>query len=444
MTSIAPFEPKHAGSPPPLEPIDDGTTVAAVLTPLLHTLLGSAIPVRFVFWDRSAVGPVDSAGVIRVSSPNAIRRIMWAPGQLGIARAYVAGDLEIHGDIFDAIVALRDATPTDLKFGPGLGRTALAAAHRLGVLGLPPPPPAEESSDHGRRHSIGRDARAIGHHYDVGNDFYRLVLGPSMTYSCARFTDRVSDLAGAQQAKHELICRKLGLHRGPGRRLLDVGCGWGSLALHAAGRHGARVVGITISDAQAQLARGRVAAAGLSGQIEIRLQDYRELADETFDAVASVGMSEHVGEARLRTYFDTLHGVLTPGGRLLNHAISSTGGSRLARRSFAGRYVFPDGELVDVGTLQITMQRSGFEIRDVESLREHYALTLRHWVANLEVDWGHAVSLVGLGRARVWHLYMAASAIGFEDAGLSIHQVLGVKTAAAGDSDMPHTRAGWN
>jgi cyclopropane-fatty-acyl-phospholipid synthase len=442
MTSTTRPWSQHVRPAPPVERTR-GDTVAAVIAPLLRAIIGTDFPARFEFWDHSGVGPVDGAGVVRINSPDAIRRILWAPGELGMARAYVAGDLDIATDIFELVVALRDAAPADLRFGPGLLREALIATRRLGVLGGPLPPPPEETHARGWRHSIGRDARAIGHHYDVGNDFYRLVLGPAMTYSCARFTDPDADLATAQAAKHELICRKLGLHRGGGQRLLDVGCGWGSLALHAAAHHGARVVGITISNEQAQLARSRITAAGLDEQIEIRLQDYRELSDETFDAIASVGMSEHVGRSRLRTYFDTLTGALRPGGRLLNHAISSVGGSRLRPRSFAARYVFPDGELIDVGTQQLAMEASGLEIRDVESLREHYALTLRHWVANLEASWDRAVAMVGMGRTRVWRLYMAGSAIGFADGGLSIHQVLGVRTTASGDSGMPPTRVGW-
>ena len=201
-----------------------------------------------------------------------------------------------------------------------------------------------------------------------------------MTYSCARFTDPAMDLADAQAAKHELICRKLGLDERPGGRLLDVGCGWGSMAIHAATHHDVSVVGITISEAQAALARQRVAAAGVADRVEIRLQDYRQLGDERFDAISSIGMSEHVGEKMLGRYFEILHAALAPQGRLLNHAISSTGGSKIGRTSFIGRYVFPDGELIDVGDSVLAMERAGFEVRDVESLREHYALTLRAWV----------------------------------------------------------------
>ena len=287
----------------------------------------------------------------------------------------------------------------------------------------------------------------------MGNEFYRLVLGPSMTYSCARFAadgDQGGDpanatvsLEDAQAAKHDLVCRKLGLDRAPGLRLLDVGCGWGSMAIHAATRYQAKVVGVTISEAQAELARKRAAEAGVGDQIEIRLQDYRDVAGEQFDAISSIGMFEHVGSERTAEYFSTLRALLPAHGRLLNHAISSPGGSRIGKRSFIGRYVFPDGELLDVGETTLAMERAGFEVRDVEALREHYALTLRQWVANLENGWEQAVELVGVRRARVWRLYMAASALGFEDGGIGLHQVLGVVPDGGGASAMPGTRRGW-
>ena len=261
-----------------------------------------------------------------------------------------------------------------------------------------------------------------------------------MTYSCARFVDDRATLEQAQAAKHELVCRKLGLPQQRGARLLDVGCGWGSMAMHAAAHHGAQVVGITISASQAELARTRVGAAGLADRVEIRLQDYRDLRGEQFDAISSIGMFEHVGSKRTAEYFETLHALLRPGGRLLNHAISSAGGSRLKRRSFMGRFVFPDGELLDVGDVVLAMEGRGFEVRDVESLREHYVRTLRAWVTNLEAGWDDAVSLVGTGRARVWRLYMAASALGFEDNGVAVHQVLGVVPDADGNSAMPAVR----
>jgi cyclopropane-fatty-acyl-phospholipid synthase len=283
----------------------------------------------------------------------------------------------------------------------------------------------------------------VSHHYDVSNDFYELVLGPSMTYSCARFADESVNLEEAQAAKHELVCRKLGLHRQAGARLLDVGCGWGSMALHAATRHDAVVVAVTLSAAQAEYARRRVAAAGLSDRIEIRLQDYRDIRGEKFDAISSIGMFEHVGGGQMATYFETLRHLLHPTGRLLNHAISSPGGSRITARSFMGRYVFPDGELQDVGEVVLAMERAGFELRDVESLREHYSLTLHAWVDNLAAHWPAAVELVGAPRARVWRLYMAASAVGFDDGGLGIHQVLGVVPRPDGSSAMPASRDDW-
>ena len=423
-------------------PTEDDTA-ARVLAPLLHAVFGERTPVRFAFWDGSDTGASPVDGVVRVHSPLAVRRILWAPDQLGLARAYVAGELDIDGDVYAMLTALRDAVPTDMRLGWQVAPAALTAARRLGVLGPPPPPPDEERRLHGWRHSVRRDSRAISHHYDVGNDFYRLVLGPAMTYSCAYFASPDLDLAGAQAAKHELICRKLGLHERAGMRLLDVGCGWGSLAIHAAREHGAQVVGITLSREQVHLARQRLADAEVSDRVEIRLQDYRDLHDETFDAIASVGMSEHVGGGRISRYFRILRDLLVPEGRLLNHAISSVDGSRLGRRSFVGRYVFPDGELLDVGDTVLAMEHAGLEVRDVEALREHYATTLRCWVANLEAAWDEAVALAGPGRARVWRLYMAGSAIGFADAGLSVHQVLGVRTTVEGRSGVPPTRAGW-
>jgi cyclopropane-fatty-acyl-phospholipid synthase len=339
---------------------------------------------------------------------------------------------------------LHDRASMELR-SAGLALTSklLPSARAMGLLRRPPAPPDLEANPKGHRHSRRRDAAAVSHHYDVGNDFYRLVLGESMTYSCARFINDDVTLTGAQQAKHELVCRKLGLDRRPGMRLLDVGCGWGSLSIHAAQRFGAQVLGVTLSREQADWANRRIEEAGLTDSIEIRLADYRSLNGEEFDAISSVGMFEHVGSAQRAHYFETLQSLLAPGGRLLNHAISTPGGSKMAHRSFIGRYVFPDGELIDVGQVVLAMEQAGFEVRDVESLREHYAKTLRAWVANLQDHWDEAVALVGPGRCRVWLLYMAASAVGFDDGGLSVHQVLGVKPLPGGPSLMPPTRASW-
>jgi cyclopropane-fatty-acyl-phospholipid synthase len=416
-------------------------SAASALAPMLHALIGEP-PVRIEFWDGSGLGPTDGPGTIHVRSPRAVQRIAWAPGELGVARAFVSGEIDLDGDPFAVIAALRPAG-LQLRSAVRAVPAALGAARQLHLLGRPPAPPPEEAQPALRRHSKRRDAAVISHHYDVGNDFYRLVLGASMTYSCGRWVDDGVTLDEAQAAKHELIARKLGLHERAGMRLLDVGCGWGSMAMHAAREHGARVVGITISREQAELARRRVAEAGLDGSVEIRLQDYRDVRGERFDAISSIGMFEHVGKQRMADYFATLRALLTPEGRLLNHAISSVGGSKIGSRSFIYRYVFPDGELIDVGEVALAMEAAGFEVRDVESLREHYALTLRAWVANLQRSWDRAVELVGEGRARVWLLYMAASAIGFEDGGLGIHQVLGVAPAAGGASGMPRTRRAW-
>jgi cyclopropane-fatty-acyl-phospholipid synthase len=328
----------------------------------------------------------------------------------------------------------------------------------VGVLRSPPPPP-EEAQLSGGLHTRARDRAAISHHYDVSNDFYRLVLGPSMVYSCAVWESPDVSLEEAQAAKLELICRKLDLQ--PGMRLLDVGCGWGGMILHAARHHGVEAVGVTLSGEQAELARARVAEAGLSDRVEIRLQDYRDVADGPYDAISSIGMFEHVGRNRMEEYFRDLHQLLPPGGRLLNHAISRPGypqgedrlgrakaisrrvatavGSSYTSRiesDLMRRYVFPDGELHEVGVVVSMMQENGFEVRHLESIREHYALTLRHWVSNLEANWDAAVAEAGEGRARIWRLYMAASALNFDLGGVTVQQVLAVKPDD-GDSHMP-------
>ena len=426
--------------------IETNGRVAEAMRPVIEGSFGRKIPIRFEFWDGSRLNPPDDAvATLRFNSPDAIRRVLWMPNELGLGRAYVSGEIDVDGDLFDLVVAFRDAKPevADPRRAWKVLPSAVVAAKKVGALGKPLPPPPEEARLRGWRHSLRRDASAIGHHYDVGNDFYRLVLGPVMTYSCARFANPDATLDEAQDAKHELVCRKLGLHEHAGARLLDVGCGWGSMAIHAALHYDARVVGITISKQQAELARQRVEEAGVADRVEIRLQDYRDLSGESYDAISSVGMSEHVGHGKVDQYFTTLRSVLVSQGRLLNHAISSVGGSTLGSRSFVGRYVFPDGELIDVGGVVLAMERAGLEVRDVESLREHYARTLRAWVSNLDESWDDAVKLVGEPRAKVWRLYMAGSAVGFEDGGISIHQVVGVVPSESGNAGMPTTRRDW-
>jgi cyclopropane-fatty-acyl-phospholipid synthase len=353
------------------------------------------------------------------------------------------GDIDLEGDTFTILKTLSRAT---LRRQPALRDfwRGVVAAIRLGVIGAPPKVPDEETRLSGWRHSKARDAAAISHHYDVDSEFYRLVLGPAMTYSCARFTSSDLSLVDAQRAKHDLVCRKLGLHERAGARLLDVGCGWGSMAIHAASTYDANVAAITLSPAQETEARRRVAEAGMDRAVEVRLEDYRDLRGETYDAISSIGMFEHVGSKHMDEYFSTLYSLLGPGGRLLNHAISTPGGSKIEGARFMNRYVFPDSELIDVGDVVLAMERAGFEVRDVESLREHYAETLRAWVANLEDSWEQAVERVGEPRARVWRLYMVASANAFEAGRLAIHQVLGVRADGEGKSAMPRTRADWH
>jgi cyclopropane-fatty-acyl-phospholipid synthase len=391
---------------------------------LVTALLGDDLPVAVRAYDGSRAGPLDAPATLVLRSPDALGRIVQAPTDLGFGRAYVTGDLDVEGDLFAAL-ALRHrirGARLDRQGWLALARVAgPAALRRL-------PRPGEEARLRGRRHSRRRDAAAIAHHYDQPVEFFRIVLGPSLTYSCACWTDPSVGLDAAQAAKHELVCSKLGLR--PGMRLLDVGCGWGSMVLHAAAHHGVEAVGVTLSAAQAEAAAKRVAEAGLGDRVTIRLQDYRDVDDGPYDAISSIGMFEHVGEARLDEYFTRLHGLLRPGGRLLNHGISRPGGqprSRFRRASFIDRYVFPDGELHEVGRVVTRLQDRGFEVRHVESLREHYALTLRAWVANLEAGWDDAVDAAGARRARIWRLYMAASAVGFEDGAISVHQVLAVR-----------------
>jgi cyclopropane-fatty-acyl-phospholipid synthase len=422
-------------------------TIATSLTPVVAAFLGESPPVAIRCWDDSVIGDPAAPATIAVTSPRALRRLLWAPNELGLGRAYVAGELDVQGDVFAAL-ALRDAiAERDERVKIGLGwrgwLKTLRAALTLGAVGRPLPPPEQEARLGGRRHSRHRDAAAISHHYDLSNDFYRMVLGETMTYSCAYFPDSDASLDDAQRTKYDVICRKLGL--ADGMRLLDVGCGWGGMLLHAAEAYGVTGVGVTLSQRQAELARERVAAAGLDGRIEIRIQDYRDITDGPFDRISSIGMFEHVGRGRLAEYFASLFDLLAPEGRLLNHGISRPGSPdgtrpRFDKHSFIERYVFPDGELHEVGTVVSLMQSRGFEVRDVESLREHYALTLRHWVANLEANWERAVELVGPS-ARIWRLYMAGSAANFEAGRTSVHQVLGVKPGGGGASAVPLSRA---
>ncbi|MFJ8694803.1 class I SAM-dependent methyltransferase [Streptomyces roseolilacinus] len=437
---------------------------ASRLAALAEDLWGVPLPVRIRAWDGSEAGPPGpGAPVLVIRDRRALRRLAWRPGELGLARGWVAGEVDVEGDLYGVLDRLAGilwerGTGTDAPGGRRARaaralRTARdprvrAAARDLLRLAGPWPPPAPPAEEVRRRsgplHTRLRDRAAISHHYDVGNDFYELVLGPSMVYSCAYWSEG-GTLEDAQRDKSELVCRKLAVKEGD--RLLDVGCGWGSMALHAARHHGAVVVGITLSSEQAAYARKRVADEGLTDRVEIRVQDYRDVRDGPYDAISSVGMAEHVGAVRYREYADVLHGLLKPGGRLLNHQIARRPEPREEAYRvdpFIDAYVFPDGELAPIGRTTATLEEAGFEVRDVEAIREHYALTLRRWVANLEERWDEAVRLTSPGRARVWRLYMAASALAFERNRIGVNQVLAVRTPEGGASGMPLRSRIWS
>ncbi|MGW0670833.1 class I SAM-dependent methyltransferase [Streptomyces sp. NPDC002746] len=421
------------------------------LTALAQELLGEPLPVRIRAWDGSESGPPEAPALV-FRSRRALRRLLWKPGELGLARAWVAGELDIEGDLYEAldlVAGLIWDRGVEAKDSIHPVRDPKVRAAAKGLLQLagpwppPPPPPEEVRRRTGALHTKRRDKEAISHHYDVGNDFYELVLGPSMVYSCAYWEDG-GTLEDAQRDKLDLVCRKLALKEGD--RLLDVGCGWGSMAIHAAREYGARVTGVTLSTEQAAFARKRIAEEGLTDRIEIRVQDYRDVRDGPYDAISSIGMAEHVGSVRYREYADDVYALLKPGGRLLNHQIArrpEKDESAYHVDEFIDAYVFPDGELAPLGRTVATLEEAGFEARDVESLREHYALTLRRWVANLEKEWPRAVKMTSPGRARVWRLYMAASALSFEHNKIGVNQILAVRPAEGGAARMPLRARDW-
>ncbi|MFF5472841.1 class I SAM-dependent methyltransferase [Streptomyces achromogenes] len=422
------------------------------LRSLAEQVLGAPLPVRLRAWDGSQAGPPDAPALV-VRNRRALRRMLFKPGELGLARAWVSGDLDVEGDLYtvlDVMAGLvweRGEDARTLRQAVRDPAVRAAARDLLKLAGPPiPPTPPREETRRPRRHLHTRrtDKRAISHHYDVGNDFYEIVLGPSMVYSCA-YWEEDGTLETAQRDKLELVCSKLGLKEG--QRLLDVGCGWGSMAIHAAREHGVSVVGVTLSQEQAAYARKRVADAGLTDRVEIRVQDYRDVVDGPYDAISSIGMAEHVGAERYLEYARQLYALLRPGGRLLNHQIGrrpQRDESAYEVDEFIDAYVFPDGELAPIGTTVTQLERAGFEVRDVESIREHYARTLRRWVANLEDDWDRAVRLTSFGRARVWLLYMAASALAFERNRIGVNQVLAIRTPESGASGLPLRPRTWH
>lgn len=389
--------------------------------------------VAFRAFDGSTAGPPDAEVVLELRSPRGASYIAGAPSQLGLARAYVSGDLEIIGDTYKALARLY---PLDTSHLTVKDKARLAKELLPYIMSRPAPPPQERKLG-GRRHSKGRDADAIHHHYDVSNLFYSWVLGPSMAYTCAVFPHADASLEQAQETKFDLVCRKLGLQ--PGMRLLDVGCGWGGMVRHAVRHYGVTAIGVTLSEQQAHYGQQAIERDGIADRAQIRFSDYRDLPETGFDAISSIGLTEHIGRANYPSYFAFLYSRLKPEGRLLNHTITRPDDHQPThyRTSFINRYVFPDGELSGPGHIMSAMNAAGFEIRHEENLREHYALTLKHWCENLDEHWDDAVAEAGLGTARVWRLYMAASRLGFDLNTIQLHQMLGVKLGDGYRSGMP-------
>ncbi|MDJ0499001.1 MAG: cyclopropane-fatty-acyl-phospholipid synthase family protein [Acidimicrobiia bacterium] len=395
----------------------DASEVSRRALDLLAKLAGHPVP-RVRLWDEGEWGPPDATSTIALKHPGALRSMLLPPNDLSAGEAYVFDDVDFEGDIF-AI----------LEFGARLAeakRGAVTKGRLLWLLRQLPEEIRRDESDRpgisGKRHSPTRDRKAVTHHYDTGNDFFAQFLDPAMVYSCAHFLSPTESLEEAQRRKLDLVCRKLRLV--PEMRLLDVGCGWGALVIHAAREYGVRATGITLSGEQAAEARRRVEEAGVGGRVEILERDYRDLSGE-FDAIASIGMVEHVGRKELVGYFEDLRKVLAPGGQILNHGIVTR--DRKVRRvtpTFVNTYVFPDGELVPLDTVAGSAEDAGLEVRDAESLRASYALTLRHWVANLERNREAAVAAAGEKVYRVWRAYMAGSAVAFERAAISVYQLL--------------------
>ncbi|MBW0104747.1 cyclopropane-fatty-acyl-phospholipid synthase family protein [Pseudonocardia sp. KRD291] len=430
-------------------------TVAAQLANLIEGVLGSPPPVRLRAWDASEAGAVHdpTAPVVIVRRRRALRRLLWSPGELGLARAFVSGDLDFEGDIADGLSRFWKLARSGTG-SPSMSRAqkidALRTALRLRAIGPKPKPPASEAVLSGGLHSRRRDRAAISHHYDLSNEFYGFLLDPQMAYSCGYWTQDAGPdygLQDAQRDKLDLICRKLGLK--PGMRLLDVGCGWASLLVHAAQHYGVHAVGVTLSAQQRDHGIERVRKAGLSDRVEIRLQDYRAIPeqhspDQAFDAISSIEMGEHVGQDNYPVYAAQLHKLLRPHGRLLIQQMSrgavgennAPGGG-----AFMESYVAPDMYMRPVGETIGFLERAGNEVVDVHSLREHYVWTVRPWLDTLQDNRSEAVRLIGEEQFRIWLLYLAGAALAFEENRMGVHQILMVRPDAQGRSGLPRSRA---
>ncbi|MER8185882.1 cyclopropane-fatty-acyl-phospholipid synthase family protein [Kitasatospora sp. NPDC094015] len=416
-------------------------TAATRLAPLIGELLGGPLPFRLRAWDGSTAGPTGAPTVI-LHNRRALRRLLWQPGELGLADAYISGDLDLEGDLATGLVRIRRALDGRTAARPALRDwpRLLSAATRLGVLGPRPAPPAARAAVRGELHSRARDRAVISHHYDLSNEFYALLLGPAMAYSCGYWTDPADTLAEAQEAKFDLICRKLGLE--PGMRLLDVGCGWGALAVHAARHHGVRVTAVTLSRRQHDFATGLAERAGVADRVDVRRQDYREIGDGAFDAISCVEMGEHVGDREYPAFAARLYALLRPEGRLLVQQMSR-GGTAPGGGAFIEAYIAPDMHMRPVGATVGLLEDAGLEVRQVEALREHYARTIEAWHGRLEEHRGEFVELVGVAAFRLWRLYLVGSAQAFAQRRMGVDQILAVRPSADGAAALPATPAEW-
>ncbi|NJP99724.1 SAM-dependent methyltransferase [Streptomyces zingiberis] len=434
---------------------------ASRLASLVETALGGPLPLRLRAWDGSEAGPL-SGPVVVLRSRRALRRLLWSPGELGLAQAYVTGELDLDGDLGEGLrtlwAAARERRASAFRPGYGDRARAVRTAVRLGAVGPRPAPPASQARLRGGLHSKARDRAAISHHYDLSNAFYRLLLDETMAYSCGYWPDGEPDLtpAAAQYAKLELICRKLGLSAGSGSsggsRLLDIGCGWGSLTLYAAERHGARVTAVTLAREQAAYVREQVRERGLTDRVEVLCRDYRDLAAGErgehgartgYDAVATVEMGEHVGDAEYPAFAAALHRLVRPRGRVLVQQMSR-GRRAPGGGAFIEAYIAPDMHMRPLGETVGLLERAGLEVRSTESLREDYVRTISAWHGTLESRWADVTALVGEETARVWRLYLAGAALAFEEGRMGVDQILSVRPTRAGRGGAtPTAPADW-
>ncbi|GAA1898669.1 SAM-dependent methyltransferase [Williamsia serinedens] len=421
------------------------TGAAQTIADLLAPYVGGELPVHLRAWDGSEAGPAD-APVVVLRSPDALRRLLWSPGELGAAQAYVTNELDVEGDLNEAlthvwsVIAERDLSRISIT--PSRVARLVRSAAKLGAIGRPLPAPASQAVVKGKLHTLARDRAAISHHYDLSNDFYALVLDPHMAYSSGYWTSDAPDytLADAQRDKLDMVCRKVGLDARPGMRFLDVGCGWGSLSLFAAENYGAQVVGVTISREQKAFIDARIAERGLGDRVEIRIQDYRQIPDGPFDAVASIEMGEHVGQENYPVYTKALHDNVVEGGRVLIQQMSRKHGDNPGGGPFIESYIAPDMFMRPVGETVAMIEESGLEVRDVHAMREHYVRTVDVWYETFENRWDDVVAMVGEEVARVWRLYLVGGGMAFRDGRMGVDQILSVRPDARGRSSMPPVR----